>query len=137
MRRILELVLIADAALFFFGAVQHTGVAIGPLREPVIVPAAIVEAICGIALLSGAVAFLVQARKAWAVAMAGNLVALGGVLLGMAALAAGAGPRTASNDLYHRIMLVLIGAGLGMLFLGRPALARNRNRIPGGHRNAA
>ena len=47
-----------------------------------------------------------------------NFVALGGVLLGIAALAASAGPRTASNDLYHRIMLLLIGASLLILFLG-------------------
>ena len=30
--------MIADAALFFFGAVQHAGVAIGPYREPRISP---------------------------------------------------------------------------------------------------
>jgi len=49
---------------------------------------------------------------------------LGGVLLGIAALAAGAGPRTASNDLYHRIMLLLIGASLLILFSGRSRLDR-------------
>jgi hypothetical protein len=43
----------------------------------------------------------------------------------MAALAAGRGPRTASNDLYHRIMLVLIGASLLILFFARSALQRN------------
>ena len=50
---------------------------------------------------------------------------LGGVLLGMAALAAGWGPRTASNDLYHHIMLALIGASLLILFFARSALGRN------------
>jgi hypothetical protein len=50
-----------------------------------------------------------------------------GVLLGIAALAAGRGPRTASNDLYHRIMLALIGAGLLILFFGRSAFMRSRN----------
>jgi hypothetical protein len=44
---------------------------------------------------------------------------LGGVLLGIAALAAGAGPRTASNDLYHRIMLILIALAVVALFLGK------------------
>jgi hypothetical protein len=48
-----------------------------------------------------------------------NVAALSGVLLGMAALAVGAGPRTASNDLYHRIMLLLIAASILFLFLGR------------------
>jgi hypothetical protein len=50
-----------------------------------------------------------------------------GVLLGIAALAAGRGPRTASNDLYHRIMLALIAAGLLILFFGRSALIGTRN----------
>src|SRR5262249_51154221 len=40
----------ANAALFMFGAMQHAGVAVGPFREPRIVPAAVVEAICGAAL---------------------------------------------------------------------------------------
>ena len=48
-----------------------------------------------------------------------QLGCLGGVLLGIAALAAGAGPRTASNDLYHRMMLILIGAAVLILFFGR------------------
>jgi len=53
------------------------------------------------------------------------LIPLGGVLLGMAALAAGRGPRTASNDLYHHIMLALIGASLLILFFARSALNRS------------
>jgi len=60
----------------------------------------------------------------WRVALIANFVALGGVLLGIAALAAGAGPRTPSNDLYHRIMLVLIGASLLILFSARSVLNR-------------
>ncbi len=59
-------------------------------------------------------------------ALVGNLVALGGVLLGKAALAAGRGPRTASNDLYHNIMLVLIGISISLLVLAWPELHRNR-----------
>jgi hypothetical protein len=46
---------------------------------------------------------------------------LRGVVLGIAALAAGAGPRRASNDLYHRIMLILIGAVV-LMFFGRSRL---------------
>jgi hypothetical protein len=51
-----------------------------------------------------------------------NLIALGSVLLGIATLATRLGPRTASNDLYHRIMLILIGASLLILFFRRSAL---------------
>jgi len=127
MRRLLELVMIANAALFFFGAVQHAGLTIGPFHEPHIIPAAIVETLCGLSLVSGATAVLMHSRIEWRVALIANLVALCGVLLGIAALAAGRGPRTASNDLYHRIMLALIGAGLLILFFGRSALMQSRN----------
>jgi hypothetical protein len=46
--------------------------------------------------------FLTISPAGWNIALIGNVVALGGVLLGMVALAAGRGPRTASNDFYHR-----------------------------------
>jgi prepilin signal peptidase PulO-like enzyme (type II secretory pathway) len=120
--------MIANAALFFFGAVQHAGIAIGPFQEPRIIPAAIVETLCGLSLLCGAGALFARSAIQWRVALIANLVALAGVLLGVAALAAGAGPRTASNDLYHRIMLVLIGASLLILFFGRSVLNRDARR---------
>jgi ascorbate-specific PTS system EIIC-type component UlaA len=110
---------------FLFGAVQHVGISLGRINEPKIIPAAIVETICGLFLLWGSIAVLSRVSGHWKVALIGNLVALAGVLLGMAALAAGRGPRTASNDLYHRIMLVLIAAGLLILFFTRAALRRN------------
>jgi len=107
--------MIVNATVFFFGAAQHAGVVIGTLHEPVIISAAIVETVCGVGLFWGAVALLRTRKKSWGAAMIANLIALSGVLLGMAALAVGAGPRTASNDLYHRVMLVLIIAATGVL----------------------
>ncbi len=112
MRSLLGWLMTANAAVFFFGAVQHAGMSIGPFHEPRIVPATIVEGICGLSLLLGATAVLGQSANPWRRALIANLVALSGVLIGIGALAAGAGPRTASNDLYHMIMLVLIGASL-------------------------
>lgn len=125
MRTALGLVMISNATLFFFGAVQHAGISLGRIHEPKIIPAAIVETICGLFLLWGSIAIAGQFSASWKIALIGNLVALAGVLLGMAALAAGRGPRTASNDLYHRIMLVLIAAGLIILVFARTALRRN------------
>ena len=112
-------IMAANAALFFFGAMQHAGVALGPFHEPVIIAAAIVESVCGIALLLGAFALLRNWKRGWGAALIGNLVALSGVALGVVALALGAGPRTASNDLYHRIMLVLIAAATAALVIRR------------------
>ena len=119
MKKLIAWVMLANAALFFFGALQHAGIAVGPFHEPYIIPATIVEAICGLALLFGAAALFRNWKKSWGIALTGNLVALAGVALGMVALALGAGPRTASNDLYHRIMLVLIAAATGALVFQR------------------
>lgn len=119
MKTLAGLLMTANSALFFFGAIQHAGIAVGMFHEPLIIPAAIVETVCGLCLLAGAVAIFCDLRWWWRTAMIANFIALGGVLLGIAALAAGAGPRTASNDLYHRIMLFLIGANLLVLFYKR------------------
>jgi Ca2+/Na+ antiporter len=107
MKAAIAVVMFSNATLFFFGALQHAGVALGPFHEPYILPAAIVETICGVALVAGG-------------------TALGGVLLGRAALAAGRGPRTSSNDLYHNIMLVLIGIAIVLLVAARAAYHRNQ-----------
>src|SRR5579864_9203858 len=109
MRQMVVALMLANAALFLFGAVEHAGISIGLLREPLILPAAIVETLCALCLIAGGVAVWMGARRAWAMALAGNLVAITGVIIGMVALAMGAGPRTASNDLHHRIMLALAG----------------------------
>ena len=119
------LLMFANAALFFFGSVQHLGFKLGRFHEPVILPAAIVEALCGVSLLVGAVALVRDWNSRWYVALVGNLVAMGGVFLGMAALAAGRGPRTASNDLYHHIMLIVIASVILILFFGRSRLKQH------------
>ncbi len=128
MKPALAALMLSNAALFVFGALQHSGVAIGPFREPRIIPASIVETLCALGLIWGAGAILTGSPKAHRAALIGNLVATAGVVIGMVALAAGAGPRTASNDLYHRIMLVLIGASLLILLFGRSALYPSGNR---------
>ena len=107
------------AAVFLFGAVQHVGIALGPFREPRIVPAALVETICGLALAYAATALFAHSVAARRLAVISIVVALAGVIIGLVALAIGAGPRTPSNDLYHRVMLALIGASFVMLYVGR------------------
>lgn len=122
------LLMMANAALFFFGAVQHVGGTIGPFHEPYILPAAIVESICGVSLLWGATAIFRKSRRHWPTALIANFVALAGVILGMVALALGRGPRTASNDLYHRIMLTLIGGAVLLLFFERKGVRSGLRR---------
>jgi hypothetical protein len=129
--RMLPVCLMAlNTALFFFGAIQHAGVPIGALREPRIIPAAVVETLCGFALAWGAIALFGHRPTAWRAAVIANAVAAGGVVLGMVALAVGAGPRTITNDLYHRLMLALISASLLSLFLTRSRSTRSSTEEP-------
>jgi hypothetical protein len=122
MKTVAGLLMIANAAIFFFGGVQHAGITVGPFHEPLIIPAAIVESVCGLCLSWGALALFRNSTRRWRVALITNLVALAGVLLGIASLAVGAGPRTATNDLYHRMMLTLIGAVILILCFRRSSI---------------
>ena len=109
---------------------MHLGVRIplgfAVLAEPRIVPATIVEGLCGLGLAVGAYATLSRKTWAWPAITAAHAFAVGGVLLGMAALAVGAGPSTELNTVYHRVMLVALVAGLVLLLtpVGRAALGR-------------
>jgi len=123
------------AATFLFGALLHLGVRVplgfAVLAEPRILPATVVEGLCGLALSVAAWAIL--ARKGWArtAAIAAHAFALVGVLLGTAALAAGAGPSTDMNTVYHGVMLVALAAVLALLLT--PA---GRASLPGADRSA-
>ncbi len=118
------------AATFFFGALLHLGVTIplgfAVVEEPVILPATIVEGLCGVALAVAAFAVLTRRELAWPIALAAHAFALGGVLLGITALALGAGPSTELNSVYHRVMVVALVAVLALLLssAGRSALRR-------------
>jgi hypothetical protein len=54
MRPLLAALMLGNAALFVFGALQHAGVAIGSLCEPVIISASVVELLCALALANAA-----------------------------------------------------------------------------------
>lgn len=69
MRTLLGCVMISNAALFFFGALQHAGIAIGRFHEPRIVPATIVESLCGLSLVWGVAAVFGHSHLEWRTAM--------------------------------------------------------------------
>jgi hypothetical protein len=120
------------AGTFLLAVLLHLGVQIplgfAVLDEPQRPFAVIVESLAGVVLAVGA--FAVFARKAWAWAAVtwAHGLALAGVLWGMVAVAAGRGPHTQLNDTYHRVMVVLLGAGLILLLtpVGRRSLGRQR-----------
>jgi hypothetical protein len=53
MKPLITALMLGNAALFVFGALQHAGVAIGLLHEPVIIPASVVQVLCALALSWG------------------------------------------------------------------------------------
>lgn len=114
-----RVLLVVNAVTFLLAALAHTGTRIPlgfvVLAEPRIVPATIVEGLSG--LLFALSAYALFARKTWALkaAVAAHAFATAGVLLGMYAIAAGWGPRTGTNDIYHRVMLLLLAGGMALL----------------------
>ncbi len=116
------------AVTFFVGALLHLGIRIplgfAALTEPRIVPATIVEGLCGLGLVVGAYAILTGRSWAWSAVTGAHAFALGGVLLGITALALGGGPSTELNTIYHRVMLAALVVGLVSLLTpaGRAAL---------------
>jgi len=126
------------AVAFLLGALLHLGVRIPleatVLAEPRIFPVSVVEGLCGLFLAVGAYAALTDRTWAWPALTASHAFALGGVMLGVAALAVGAGPSTELNEVYHRVMLVALAAGLVLLLapVGRSALGRG-GRVGGDH----
>jgi hypothetical protein len=109
-----------EAASFFFFALLHLGIRILPVSEPKILPATVVETTAGVALAVcayGAFAGKSWARGALVAATAGSVA---GVLLGIAALAAGRGPQSTLNFVYHRAMVAVLLGGLALLVFRRP-----------------
>jgi len=115
--RLFGLLLIAEAIACVFFAFAHLNPRIplgfATLQEPLNIPAAIVETLCGIALTIGGVALISRHPHAWLRAIAGQLFTLGGFILGVIAVAAnGGGDDDPVNNVFHRVMLVLLVLGL-------------------------
>lgn len=136
-RRAVGILAAVYAGTFVVAVLLHLGVQIplgfAILDEPQRPFAVIVESLAGAVLAVGAYAVFARKAWAWAAVTWAHGLALAGVLWGMVAVAAGRGPHTQLNDTYHRVMVVLLGAGLIVLLtpLGRRSLGRQR-RSPRG-----
>ncbi|HZU76387.1 MAG TPA: hypothetical protein VFA70_06455 [Dehalococcoidia bacterium] len=118
-----------EAATFYFFGLAHTGLRIplglATVSEPRIVPATVVEWLCGLALAGGACAIAVRHPRGWAAALGAQLFALAGVGLGLWAGSSGEGA-TALNHTYHLVMLGCLAAGGALLLTpaGKATLSR-------------
>lgn len=135
MTQLLRAIMVLLAGSFFVGAYLHTGhdlpLGFTTLDEPRIGPAAAVETICGIALLAGAI-LAGRSRSPHRDVTIAHAIAIAGVILGMVALAAGRGPRTESNDMYHAAVLaVMVFDLLVLLPRAYPPPVRSRQRFVG------
>ncbi len=113
---VISVLIVLEAMTFLLAALLHLGVQL-PLgfTEPRIIPATIVEGLCG--LLLAVSAYAVFARKTWAwwAAISAHIFAVAGVLLGIIALALGSAPSTVANTIYHRVILGVLVVVLVLL----------------------
>ncbi|WP_188195855.1 hypothetical protein [Nonomuraea sp. SYSU D8015] len=118
LRKALGWLSVTYAAVFFTAALLHTGTTLGPLRQPVIAPAVIVETLCGAALLAGAYGALAATTWAWDGLIYTHAGALAGVLMGIMAVGLGPGGAAANPLLiwYHGTIAAFLTAGLGAAF---------------------
>jgi hypothetical protein len=118
------LLVVVNSLLFLLWASFHLGfeLPLGAmvLSEPLSLPAAFVEGLCGLALAVGAFAFFTRQSWAWNTLFNAHLFAFAGVMLGMFALALVPGPRSLSNDIYHNFALIMLVTTL--VQLQRPAV---------------
>lgn len=123
---LLEVELVVIAATFFLFALLHLGIQLGGIAEPVILPATVVEAMCGLCMALAAVAAVAGTMRAWQMAVTAHAISIAGVLLGILAQARGNGG-TALNAVYHRMVLAVMVVGLALLLtrLGRVALRKS------------
>lgn len=107
------IIVVCEAVVFLVAAALHTGA----FGVPQLIPAMIVEGLCGLGCLLSA--YAVSTRKHWAKknALITQILILVGVLVGLAAVTSDAGIRTPLNLGLHAVMLVLIVIGLALLAL--------------------
>ena len=124
----ISVLIVGEAITFLLATLLHLGVPL-PLgiSEPRIIPAAIVEGLCGLFLAVSAYAVLTHKTWAWWVAIAAHTFAVAGVLLGITALALGGGPSTEANTIYHSVILWVLIVVLALLTtpIAKAALGRS------------
>jgi hypothetical protein len=127
--------MVGEAMTFLLAALLHLGIQF-PLgfSEPRIIPAAIVEGLCGLFLAVSAYTVFAHKTWAWGAALTAHIFAVAGVLLGITALALGLGPSTEANTIYHRVILGVLVVVLALLATrsARIALGRRKHALPEG-----
>ena len=119
-----RLVVVSEALVFLLAALLHTGA----FGVPALLPAMIVEGLCGIGCVISAYAMFTHRSGAQKTAVIVQVLIFAGVLLGIFALAHNPGLQTPINVGLHAIMLVLILIGLSLLAIPATRQAFRRDR---------
>ena len=132
-RRLIETWLVAEALMFAFAAVVHSGVAVSESR---LIAAAIVEGVCAIMLLAAAAAVRHQRAFARRAAIAAHGVAIGSVGLGLVALWLGLAAHSSLGVAYQRgmfglliVVFLLLASPLGAIAFRGPRTPARYDRV--------
>ena len=125
---LLRVELVVVAGTFFVFALLHLGIRLAGIAEPRILPATIVEAVCGLCMALAAAATFAGTPRAWRAAVTAHAISFGGVLLGILAQARGTGG-TELSAVYHRTVLVILVAGLALLLTRRGRVALRKSPL--------
>jgi hypothetical protein len=107
--RVISVLMVVETMTFLLAALSHLDIQFPPgFSEPRIIPAAIVEGLCGVFLAVGTYGVFSRETWAWGVALAAHTFAVAGVLLGITSLAMGFGPSTLPNTIYHWVILAVL-----------------------------
>jgi hypothetical protein len=115
---------VSEALVFLLAAMLHTGA----FGVPALLPAMIVEGLCGIGCVIGAYAVFTHQSWAQTAAIIVQIFILAAVLLGISALVRSPGLQIPINVGLHAIMLVLILIGLSLLAIPATRQAFRRDR---------
>ena len=106
MERLLKLLLAVEAVILILACASHLGLPVPWLLGPRILPAAVIEGVCGLVILYASLHG--GARTAFVC----QTVAFAGVLLGLAALTLSGAQRYPITDLGQVVLLAALGPGL-------------------------
>ena len=110
---VFRVIMVCEAIVFLVAAALHTGA----FGVPQLIPAMIVEGLCGLGCVLSAYAMFTRKRWAKKNALIVQILILLGVLLGLVALLRSPGLDTPLNVSLHAVMFILIGIGLALLAL--------------------
>ena len=122
-----RVVVVCEVIVFLFAATLHTGA----FGVPKLLPAMIVEGLCGLGCLITAYAVFTYKRWAQKNALITQILVLVGVLVGITAVTSDLTLRTPINLGLHGIMLVFIVIGLSLLSLPSTRGGFSNKNAPG------